>query len=167
MSPLPSRIVLDNAAISTLQEADALSRILELWPGSWLVPIEVMGEAAAWKAHGVSVTATLRALAESGVVEIGAIEPRTEGRTFVELQRTLGQGESAAIAIAYHRHLIVCLDDRRARRACERLTPPVQWWATEEILAQAVRDGLMTRAEAEATWHATGIRDPNRSVPPT
>jgi len=167
MSPLPSTLVLDNAAISTLQEAGALARVLEFWPGGWLVPIEVMGEAAAWKAHGANVTATLRALAASGVVEIGAIVPQTEGRTFADLQRTLGQGESAAIAIAYHRNLVVCLDDRRARRACERLSPPVQWCPTEEILAQAVRDHLTTRAEAEAIWHATGIRDPKRGIPPT
>lgn len=167
MSPLPSTLVLDNAAISTLQEAGVLAEVLGLWPGGWLIPVDVMGEAAAWKALGASVTATLRALAASGVVEIGAIVPQTEGRTFADLQRTLGQRESAAIAIAFHRSLVVCLDDRRARRACERLSPPVQWWATEDILAQAVRDGLITRAEAEAIWHATGIRDPKRGIPPT
>ncbi len=166
MSPLSFRLVLDNSVLSTLQEASVLSRVLEYWPGQWLVPVEVMGEAAAWKVHGVSVTATLNSLDARGTIEITAIVPQLEGQTFAQLQRTLGQGESAAIAIAFHRKLGVCLDDLRARRACERLSPPVPWWSTEQILGQAVRDLCMTRADAEAIWSATGIRDPNRGIPP-
>lgn len=165
MSPLPYRLVLDNSPISALHAAGALSRVLELWPGQWIVPLEVRGEAAAWKAEGVKVTAILHQLEASQVIEFSAIEPRLEGPLFARLQRNLGQGESAAIAIAFHRHFGVALDDRRARRACDSLAPPVPWLATEGILGQAVRDGLLTRAEAEAIWSATGIRDPNRSVP--
>jgi predicted nucleic acid-binding protein len=165
MSPLPSRLVLDNTVISTLQEAEVLSSVLEYWPGQWLVPLEVMGEAARWKAHGASVTATLHELDARRVLEITAIVPQVEGQLFAQLQRNLGQGESAAIAIAFHRKLGVTLDDRRARRARDRLSPPVPWLSTEEILGQAVHDGFLTRAEAEAIWQATGIRDPNRGIP--
>ena len=165
MSPLPSRLVLDNTVISTFQEAGVLARILEYWPGQWLVPVEVMGEAARWKAHGASVSATLRQLDAQSVIEITAMSPQLEGRLFAQLQLTLGQGESAAIAIAFHRKLNVCLDDRRARRACQRLSPPVPWLSTEEILGQAVRDGFLTRADAEAIWRATGILDPKRGIP--
>ena len=165
MSPLPSRLVLDNATISTLQEAGVLSSVLEYWPGQWLVPVEVMGEAMKWKAHGASVTATLHRLATLSVVELTALSPQSEGQLFAELQRTLGEGESAAIAIAFHRGMGVCLDDRRARRACDRLSPPVHWLSTEEILGLAVQDGVLTRAQAEAIWLATGIRDPNRGIP--
>ncbi len=165
MSPLPSRIVLDNSPISALHVAGALSRVLQLWPGRWLVPLEVHGEAAAWKAEGLRVTAILNQLEASRIVESSVIEPRTEGPLFAQLQRTLGQGESAAIAIAFHRGLGVALDDRRARRTCERLMPPVPWIATEEILGQAIRAGLLMRTEAETIWAATGIRDPKRRVP--
>lgn len=165
MSPLPSRLVLDNATISTLQEAGVLARVLEYWPGRWLVPMEVMGEAAKWRAHGASVTATLRRLAAQSVVEIAAISPQSEGQLFAQLQRTLGEGESAAITIAFHRRTGVCLDDRRARRACDRLSPPVQWISTEQVLGLAVQDGFLTRAEAEAIWMATGIHDPHRHIP--
>jgi predicted nucleic acid-binding protein len=164
LSPADRRIVLDNTVVSALQQAGALANVLSYWPGCWLVPDEVAGEAAAWKAHGAAVTAALQRLSAARVVESTAVEPRSEGRLFAELTRRLGQGESAAIAIAYHRQLAVAVDDRQAQRACERLTPPVPWLSTEGVLGRAIRDGHLTRAEAEAIWRATGILDPNRSI---
>jgi hypothetical protein len=161
----PSRLVLDNATISTLHVAGVLASALGYWPGRWLLPLEVLGEAAAWKAHGAFVEATLRQLDARQVIEITALVPSQEGILFAQLQRRLGQGESAAIAIAYHRGFGVCLDDRRARRACDRLVPPVPWLSTEAIIGEAVRDGFLPRPEAEAVWHATGIRDPKRGIP--
>lgn len=164
MSALPPRIVLDNTVISTFQEAGVLAQILTYWPGRWLIPIEVQGEAAAWKLHGASVTAILTSLSAQRIVEITAVDPRVEGPLFAQLTRTLGQGESAVIAIAAHRRLMAALDDRRARRACDRLSPPVPWVASEGILGYAVADGHLTRAEALAIWQATGILDPRRGV---
>ncbi len=162
---LPPRIVLDNTVISTFQEAGVLAQVLGFWPGRWLIPIEVRGEAAAWKAHGASVLATLNALDAQSIVEITALEPRLEGPLFAQLTRTLGQGESAVIAIAARRQLLAALDDRRARRACDRLSPPVPWVPTEGILEFAVADGHLSRAEAQTIWQATGILDPRRGVP--
>ena len=72
---------------------------------------------------------------------------------------------TAVIAIASHRNLMAALDDRRARRACDRLSPPVRWVATEGIQSYAVADGRLSRAEAETIWRATGILDPRRMVP--
>lgn len=165
MSTSSNRIVVDNTVISSLHDARALAQVLELWPGRWLIPLEVEGEAAAWRAHGATVRAILQDLHVRAVVEITAVEPRVEGSLFVQMTRTLGQGESAVIAIAAHRRFTAALDDRRARRACDRLTPKVPWIATEGILGLAVADGLLTRAEAQAIWRATGIVDPRRSVP--
>src|SRR5215211_107406 len=152
MTAQPSRIVLDNTVVSSFQEAGALVKVLELWPGRWLVPLEVVGEAAKWKAHGASVTLTLRQLDARRVIEITAVDPRLEGQLFAQMTRTLGQGESAVIAIASHRKLMAALDDRRARRACDRLSPPVPWVATEGILGYAIADGHLTRADAETIW---------------
>ena len=142
-----------------------LARVLSFWPGRWLIPIDVRGEAAAWKAHGASVLATLNALDAQRVIEITAVDPRLEGSLFAQLTRTLGQGESAVIAIAARRQLMAALDDRRARRACDRLSPPVPWVASEGILGYAVADGHLSRAEAQAIWQATGILNPRRVVP--
>jgi predicted nucleic acid-binding protein len=159
------RIVLDNSVISTFHDARVLSSVLELWPGRWLVPLEVQGDAAAWPAHGAAVSATLQRLRVQRIIEVTAVNPRVEGPLSVQLTRRLGQGESAVIAIAANRGLIAALDDRRARRACDQLSTPVSWVATEGILGFAVADGLLTRAEAEAIWQATGILDPRRRVP--
>jgi predicted nucleic acid-binding protein len=159
------RIVLDNSVISTFHDARVLSTLLELWPGRWLVPLEVQGEAAAWPAQGAAVSTILQQLHAQQVIEVTAVDPRVEGPLFAQLTRRLGQGESAVIAIAANRGHIAALDDRRARRACDQLSPPVRWVATEEILGFAVSDGLLTRAEAEAIWQATGILDPRRRLP--
>jgi predicted nucleic acid-binding protein len=159
------RIVLDNSVISSLQDARSLAEVLELWPGRWLIPLEVQGEAAAWQAHGAEVSATLQRLSAQRTIEVTAFDPRVEGPLFVQLSRRLGQGESAVIAIAANRGYIAALDDRRARRACDQVSPPVSWVATEGILGFAIADGLLMRAEAEAIWQATGILDPHRRVP--
>ncbi|MHB1319572.1 MAG: hypothetical protein ACYCYF_13230, partial [Anaerolineae bacterium] len=83
---------------------------------------------------------------------------------YERLSRTFGQGESATIAIADRMGLSAALDDRAAQRACDRLNPPVMWLATEEILSIAVREGLMSRVQAEAIWLATDVRDPSRQI---
>jgi predicted nucleic acid-binding protein len=158
-------IVLDNTVISSLEEAGALVQILGLWLGRFVVPLEVRGEAANWKARSASAIATLDDLRARSAIEITSLDPRREGPLFAQLTRTLGQGESAVIAIASHRQLMAALDDRRAQRACERLSPSVPWTSTEGLLGMAVADALLTRAEAAAIWQATGVLDPNRGVP--
>lgn len=164
MNPLPSGVVLDNTVISSLHLAGALSRVLALWHGKWIVPLHVRDEAAAWKSHGPGVVAILNALHSQDTVEYSTPEPGPEGALFVQLQRTLGQGESAAIALAYHRSFAVVTDDRQARRSCEVLNPPVPTLATEQLLSVAIEDRLLTITEAQTIWAATGIRDPNRSL---
>jgi len=141
-----------------------LVRILDLWKGRWLVPQEVREEAARWKAEGQRVTMLLDDLNARRVIRYTEIDPRTEGRLFASLNRTLGGGESATIAIAHSRHLGAALDDRAAQNACGRLNPPVYWIATEDILTCAATEGLMSLSEVEAIWAATGITDPNRRV---
>jgi len=103
MSVRADRVVLDNTFLSTLQAAQALEWVLGLWPGWWIAPLDVIDEAAAWRSHGARVTALLHRLETAGTVEIAAFDPRIEGALFARLSRTLGQGESAVIAIAYHR----------------------------------------------------------------
>ena len=157
-----SGCVLDNTVISTLHRAGMLVKILELWKGRWVVPQEVREEAARWKAEGPRVITLLDDLNARQVVRYAEIDPPTEGRLFAKLTRTLGEGESATIAIAHSRHLGAALDDRAAQNACGRLNPPVYWIATEDILTCAVDESLMSLPEAEAIWAATGITDPNR-----
>ncbi len=162
---LPTRIVLDNSVISALREAESLSRVLGFWPARWIVPLQARDEAAAWKLQGAKVVAILDSLGRESVVELASVEPRIEGPLLVRLQRTLGQGESGSIAIAFHRAAWVATDDRRARRACDELSPRVRWVSTERLLGLAVTDGFLTQTQAEEVWSATKIRDPKRRIP--
>lgn len=164
MSPLPSRVVLDTTVVSSLHLASALAQVLGLWPSQWIVPLQVRDESAAWRSLGPGLVAALDSLNARGTIEYASPNPGPEGALFVQLQRTRGQGESAAIAIAYVRGFVVATDDRRAKRSCAGLHPPVAVLATEELLTIAVGDGSLTRAEAERIWIATGIRDPRRGI---
>lgn len=138
--------------------------MLVLWPGRWLVPVDVRGEATQWKAERDRVLRILDDLSARRIVVYTGIDPHREGPLFAKLSRTLGQGESAAIAVAHQRRLGVALDDHAARRACERLNPPVTWIATEEVLLCAATEGRLTLDEARGIWTATGIADPRRQI---
>jgi len=164
VSPLPSCVVLDTTVISSLHLADALSQVLGLWQSQWIVPLQVREESAAWKPSGPGLVTLLDTPRARGTIEYASPNPGREGALFAQLQRTRGQGESAAIAIAYVRGFVVATDDRRAKRSCEGLSPPVAVLATEDLLTIAVRDGALTRSEAERVWIATGIQDPHRRI---
>lgn len=164
MSSLLDRVVLDNTVISSLHVAGVLAHILRLWEGNWIIPLQVRDEAAAWRAHGTNVVTILSNLHALGVLVYVSPEPGPEATLFAQLTRTRGQGESAAIAIAYFRQAIVATDDRRAKRSCEILIPPVPTLATEDLLRIAVADGLLSAGQARAIWSATGILDSNRGV---
>jgi len=156
--------VLDNSVVSALHQAGALARLLEMWPGRWVVPAEVREEASRWKAEGHRVVVILDSLEARGIIVYAEVDPSLEGALMAQLSRTLGQGESAAIAMAYRRGFQVALDDRAARRTCERLQPSVEWVSTESLLVRAVAEGKLTRAEATAIWNATGILDIRRGL---
>jgi predicted nucleic acid-binding protein len=155
---------LDNSVVSSLHEAGALARVLGLWPGRWVLPDEVRFEAAAWPARGSAVVVTLDQLRDTGIIQYGILDIVTEGRLYRQLLRVLGRGEASAITIASHRGFTTVLDDHRARSECDALQPPVHWTGTEGLLSDALREGLLTRDEAERIWAATGIADPARRV---
>jgi predicted nucleic acid-binding protein len=157
-------VVLDTTVISSFHLASALSQVLGLCESRWIVPLQVRDEAAAWQPFGPALVTLLDDLSARGTIEYASPSPGPEGALFAKLQRTRGQGESAAIAIAHVRGFVVATDDRRARRSCEGLHPPVAVLATEELLTIAVGDGALTRAEAERIWIATGIQDPRRGI---
>jgi predicted nucleic acid-binding protein len=164
LSPLRSEIVLDNTVISSLYVAGALTQILEVRAGRWVVPLQVRDEAAAWHARGTGVLFHLNSLDARGVVVFVSPAPGPEGALFAALTRTRGRGESAAIAIAHSRGLVVATDDRQARRSCAGLNPPVPTLSTEGLLSRIVIEGLIAETTARAIWTATGIRDPNRGI---
>lgn len=163
-SPFQTVYVLDNSVVSALHQADALATVLELWMGRWVMPEEVKREAGRWPIHGTRVEAIIEVLWNRGVAARTAVDPLHEGPLFARLNLTLGEGESATVAIAYHRGFGAALDDYAARRECGRLIPSVPWIATEALLKCAIKDGLLSRSDALGIWQATGIRDPKRGL---
>jgi predicted nucleic acid-binding protein len=157
-------VVLDNTVLSSLHVAGALARVLEIRPANWIVPLQVRREAVAWKTYGAVVGMLLDDLQARDVLVYASPELGPEAALFAQVSRTRGQGESAAIAIAYHRRGVIATDDRQARRTCQSLRPSVPTLSTEGLLSTIVVDGLLSLAEAQAIWAATGIRDPRRGV---
>jgi predicted nucleic acid-binding protein len=161
-----SGVVLDNTVISSFHTAGALSDVLRLRGGLWIVPFQVREEAGDWPGEGMRVVLLLDSLEASGVISFASPEPGVEGALFAQLRRTRGKGESAAIAIAHSRNFVVATDDRRAIGSCQSLNPAVSTIRTEGILRAAVNDRLMTLGEARRIWQAMGIQDPNRGIGP-
>jgi predicted nucleic acid-binding protein len=164
LSPAALIYVLDTSVLSSLHQARALDTVLACWPGRWLIPEEVREETQRWVAERERISRVLVDICRRGIASYVEIDPRTEGPTLARLSRALGQGEAAAIAIAYGRGLGAAVDDRAARRACDRLVPAVPWIATEEVLMWCITEGHMPAAEARRIWAATGISDPRRQL---
>lgn len=70
--------------------------------------------------------------------------------TFARLTRTLGIGESAAIAAAQHRSMVVAVEDRTARRTAESLVGKRNVLSTTDLMVSIIHAGLLTVAEADA-----------------
>ena len=128
------------------------------------MPLQVRDEAAAWKAYGPAAVAILSRLESEGALEFATPAIGPEGALFSLLQRTRGEGESAAIAVAHYHGCAVATDDRQARQSCNELTPPVPTLSTEQLLAAAVEDGLLGISQAKTIWAATGISNPSRRI---
>ena len=73
--------------------------------------------------------------------EIGRFAVSDESTLYLRLLRTLGKGESAAIALARNRKAELIIDDRPARVAAEELQ--VVCWSSREFL-QRLDDGVYT-----------------------
>ena len=77
--------------------------------------------------------------------------------TFARLTATLGTGESAAIAAAQHRSMVVAVEDRTARRTAESLVGKNNVLSTADLMVSIIKSGLLSVAEADAIkfdWEA-------------
>jgi predicted nucleic acid-binding protein len=155
MSPFTKPVILDNDVISRLYSAGDLRRALEIWPKrSFYITQQVMDEAGRWPAKGAELVECLEDLmANENLVSI-SIDESSEGEIMtyakLQLENKLGRGESASIAIAFHRGFDTATDDEVARDACKAMCPAVSIFGTGDILNLAVRDKLITRLEADS-----------------
>lgn len=151
MAPFKKPVILDNDVISRLYSAGALRRALEVWPKrSFYITQQVIDEARKWPAKGEDLTALLEDLtASENLVSISIDDSSEEIWTYARLQleKKLGWGESACIAIAHHRGFGIATDDEIARDVCKAVCPSVCIFGTGDLLNIAVRNGLMTQGE--------------------
>lgn len=142
--------VVDNTVLSNLAFADGVVILHRLF-GRVLVPVEVREELLRGIEEGYRELA--RAEGEIGLGErcwlyLRALASEDEEHLFRRLSATLGLGEAACLAIASETAGLVLTDDRRARRACDRLG--IRYSGSLGILRLAVERGLITIDEGNA-----------------
>lgn len=155
MSPFGKSVILDNDVISRLHRAGALRRALEVWPkSSFCVTDEVVDEARRWPAKGKELVVILKDLEAKRIIRFISVDQSSEEEiqayTWLRLQNRLGRGESASIAIAFHREFYIATDDGIAREVCRTTYPSVSIFGTGNLLNMAIRDGLMTQREVDS-----------------
>ena len=111
----------------------------------FVVPEHVVEEITDPVQKGALVTAL-----NNNYLEQVVITEIEEMEGYVELHQTLGQGESACLAIAEHRGYLVSSDEKRAFRriALERIGRH-RLLTTPDLIVRAIQAGLATVAEAD------------------
>lgn len=155
MSPFKKPVILDNDVISRLYSAGALRRALEVWPKrAFYIAEHVENEARQWSAKGRELVELLKALMADNILVSTSIDESSEEEIWtyarLQLEKKLGRGESASIAIAHHRGFDIATDDEIARDVCKAMCPSVSIFGTGDLLNMAVRDRLITRFEADS-----------------
>jgi predicted nucleic acid-binding protein len=108
-------------------------------------PVEVLAEILS-KQERIRVEDALR---DGHLGEI-AISEIAELALFAELNRSLGMGEAACLALAVHRRALVASDEKRAfKREAETRLGPGRILNTPGLLLIAIRRGLLTVEEAD------------------
>lgn len=67
----------------------------------------------------------LQPLIDRGLLEVLRLETDDEAVSFISLAAEFDDGEAMTCALAVHRSAVVATDDRKARRICSSLIPPL------------------------------------------
>jgi predicted nucleic acid-binding protein len=85
-----------------------------------------------------------------GMLEQTAITDLDEMSAYVELHRSLGQGEAACLAIAFYRGYAIASDEKRAfRRTVLKKIGKERLLTTADLLVLFIRTGLVSVAQAD------------------
>lgn len=95
-------------------------------------------------------TQRLATAMQAGALQLLPAGGHAELATFARLTATLGVGESAAIAAAQHRSMLVAVEDRAARRTAESLVGKANVLGTADLVVRGIQAGVITVAEADA-----------------
>ncbi|TET43100.1 MAG: hypothetical protein E3J66_02375, partial [Dehalococcoidia bacterium] len=139
MAPLKKPLVLDNDVVSRLYSAGALRRALEVWPkSSFRVTERVVKEAWRWRSEGQRLVALLKDLEAAEIIVVISIDESSKEEIWayarLQLEKKLGRGESASIAIACHRGFDIATDDSVGADTCKAMNPSVSIFRTGVLL---------------------------------
>jgi len=155
VAPFIKPIILDNDVLSRLHSVGVVSQVLGAFPeGSFYISHYVIEEAKRWRGKGPKLVAIIQDLEKKGIVTLISINDASEDEIWayaqLQLEKKLGKGESASIAIASQRGFDIATDDAVAIDICHRLYHYVNVFGTGTLLNSAVEDGLLTRIEADS-----------------
>ena len=112
----------------------------------FVVPLDVVAEVD----EPAQAAALAGALEEGYLTELVIEDPATLG-LFAELRSLMGRGEAACLAAAAtSNHSIASDEKRRFKRKTIELIGEERLLRTEDLILCAIRDGLVTVAEADA-----------------
>lgn len=152
MSPIHKPIVLDNDVVCVLFLAGVLERLLSIWPpSSFFITVQVRNEANDWPSRGKELIAILDYLEAQRIITTITMDDSSESEIIAYailcLEKKIGKGESASIAIAQNRGYDLATNDCDARGHCHELFPIVRTWGSGHILNWAIADGLIPEDE--------------------
>ena len=144
-TPAPIEVILDTSVLVNFLAVDRVDLLHRLKRYRFVITAHVRGEVT-YPEQAARLTAAIRAghlheLSSGTHVELAA---------FAQLTATLGVGESAAIAAAQHRSMVVAVEDRTARRTAESLVGKKNVLTTTDLMVGIIQGGLLTVAEADA-----------------
>jgi hypothetical protein len=143
--------VIDMSLILTLSGAGALELFLSASRYDWHVTPSIRGAASRREIRRVidqAIAAGHLRLAEIDTADQSQMDEWAKW----ELVADADEGEAIALALA--RRWVVGLEDRQAQRALDREAGPGHWLSAVNLLLDAVVDGVMLLADADALFAA-------------
>ncbi len=153
-------ILLDTCCRLNLYETGLIAEMLHALPERCAVVDYVVAESLYIRRSGATgdeddtEPVVLQPLIDRGLLEVLRLVTDDEAVSFVSLTAELEDGEVMTSTIAVHRNAVIATDDRKARRICSSLIPPlpvqtiaaiIQAWADvrqipDEVLRQILSD---------------------------
>jgi predicted nucleic acid-binding protein len=144
-TPAILEVILDTSVLVNFLAVDRVDLLYRLPQYNFVVTAHVRGEVT-YPDQAARLTAAIHA------GHLHELSPGThaEVATFANLTATLGVGESAAIAAAQHRVMVVAVEDRTARRIAGSHVGKGNVLTTTDLMLSIIQGGLLTVAEADA-----------------
>lgn len=170
----PAVILLDTCCLLNLYATGRMAEILNALPERFAVVDHVVTESLYIRRSGEpddedgTEQVALQPLIDAGLLEVLHVETDDEAASFVAFAAELDDGEAMTCALALHRNAIVATDDRKARRICSSLTPPlpvrttatmIHVWANARQISAEVLRQILSDVRERARF-APGRHDP-------